>query len=112
MTVVLKNIIDTLSKSQDVIVNPKNSFIFASVISRHQHLVHSLFHIEYFLGLFDQRHVDHVTPEVEGALALRLVLAELGDQVGGPFDAVRRRRKCFVNDRELRRVDHLGNIIG
>ena len=69
MTVVLKNIIDTQSKGQ-VIVNQENILIFASVISRHQHLVHSLFHIEYFLGLFDQGHVDHVTPEVEGALAL------------------------------------------
>ena len=38
--------------------------------SLEESLVHSLHHIQDVLGLFNQGHVNHVTPEVEGTLAL------------------------------------------
>ena len=60
-------------------------------------------------SLEEQRPVDHVAAEGEGAGARRLVPLEGVDQLTRPVDVLAARRERRLDRRDLRRMDHLRN---
>ena len=64
-------------------------------------------HVHDVLRLLDQRHVDHVTPEVEGTPAGLLVLTELLDELLSPLHLLGAGGEGILDDGDLPWVHNL-----